>query len=368
MKIASWCRANAMPLIAVLAAAVTAYFVPPDAAYAGYFDWKTLSCLFCVLAVVCALRSVGLFPVIARRLLRIFGTARSVGMALVLITLVGSMLLTNDTALLTFLPLSWMVLQEAGQEKLTAYVFILQNCAANFGGMLTPFGNPQNLYLFSYYHIASTEFIGIMLPPFLLSIALILLCRFFVPKDPLAVPEEPIRLDQKRAVVYALLFCLAVAMVLRVVPYGVGLVIIPAVLLVLDRNALKSVDWGLLLTFAAFFTFSGNLARIDAVQMFFARLLSHGTMLVSALTSQFISNVPAAILLSRFTQDYQGLLIGVNVGGAGTLIASLASLITFREFAKHKPAQTGRFLLLFLAVSFGFLAVLLGAMSLLGQA
>ena len=207
-----------------------------------------------------------------------------------------------------------------------------------------------------------------MLPPFLLSIALILLCRFFVPKDPLAVPEEPVRLDQKRAIVYALLFCLAVAMVLRVVPYGVGLVIIPAVLLVLDRNALKSVDWGLLLTFAAFFTFSGNLARIDAVQMFFARLLSHGTMLVSALTSQFISNVPAAILLSRFTQDYQGLLIGVNVGGAGTLIASLASLITFREFAKHKPAQTGRFLLLFLAVSFGFLAVLLGAMSLLGQA
>ena len=150
MKIASWCRANAMPLIAVLTAAVTACFVPPDAAYAGYFDWKTLSCLFCVLAVVCALRSVGLFPVIARQLLQLFGTARSVGTALVLITLVGSMLLTNDTALLTFLPLSWMVLQEAGQEKLTAYVFILQNCAANLGGMLTPFGNPQNLYLFDH--------------------------------------------------------------------------------------------------------------------------------------------------------------------------------------------------------------------------
>ena len=158
MKIASWCRANAMPLIAVLAAAVTACFVPPDAAYAGYFDWKTLSCLFCVLAVVCALRSVGLFPVIARRLLQLFGTARSVGTALVLITLVGSMLLTNDTALLTFLPLSWMVLQGAGQEKLTAYVFILQNCAANLGGMLTPFGNPQNLYLFNYYNIPNGEF------------------------------------------------------------------------------------------------------------------------------------------------------------------------------------------------------------------
>ena len=172
MKIASWCRANAMPLIAVLTAAVTACFVPPDAAYTGYFDWKTLSCLFCVLAVVCALRSVGLFPVIARQLLQLFGTARSVGTALVLITLVGSMLLTNDTALLTFLPLSWMVLQEAGQEKLTAYVFILQNCAANLGGMLTPFGNPQNLYLFDHYHIPVGQFLSIMLLPFALSTGL----------------------------------------------------------------------------------------------------------------------------------------------------------------------------------------------------
>ena len=368
MSAVSWCRANAMLLIALLAAGITVAFVPPDKGYLGYYDARTLACLFCVLAVVCALRNMDLFSALSQQLVQLFHTTRSVVTALVLITLVGSMLLTNDTALLTFLPLSWFVLHATGQDRHLAFTFILQNCAANFGGMLTPFGNPQNLYLFSYYHIASTEFIGIMLPPFLLSIALILLCRFFVPKDPLAVPEEPVRLDQKRAVVYALLFCLAVAMVLRVVPYGVGLVIIPAVLLVLDRNALKSVDWGLLITFAAFFTFSGNLARIDAVQMFFARLLSHGTMLVSALTSQFISNVPAAILLSRFTQDYQGLLIGVNVGGAGTLIASLASLITFREFAKHKPAQTGRFLLLFLAVSFGFLAVLLGAMSLLGQA
>ena len=302
MSAVSWCRANAMLLIALLAAGITVAFVPPDKGYLGYYDARTLACLFCVLAVVCALRNMDLFSALSQQLVQLFHTTRSVVTALVLITLVGSMLLTNDTALLTFLPLSWFVLHATGQDRHLAFTFILQNCAANFGGMLTPFGNPQNLYLFSYYHIASTEFIGIMLPPFLLSIALILLCRFFVPKDPLAVPEEPIRLDQKRAVVYALLFCLAVAMVLRVVPYGVGLVIIPAVLLVLDRNALKSVDWGLLLTFAAFFTFSGNLARIDAVQMFFARLLSHGTMLVSALTSQFISNVPAAILLSRFTQ------------------------------------------------------------------
>lgn len=208
MKIASWCRDNAMPLIAVLAAAVTACFVPPDAAYAGYFDWKTLSCLFCVLAVVCALRSVGLFPVIARQLLQLFGTARSVGTALVLITLVGSMLLTNDTALLTFLPLSWMVLQEAGQEKLTAYVFILQNCAANLGGMLTPFGNPQNLYLFDHYHIPVGQFLSIMLLPFALSTGLILLCCLLIPRQVLAVPQRELTLDKPRAIAYGLLFCL----------------------------------------------------------------------------------------------------------------------------------------------------------------
>ena len=364
MKIASWCRANAMPLIAVLAAAVTACFVPPDAAYAGYFDWKTLSCLFCVLAVVCALRSVGLFPVIARQLLQLFGTARSVGTALVLITLVGSMLLTNDTALLTFLPLSWMVLQEAGQEKLTAYVFILQNCAANLGGMLTPFGNPPNLYLFDHYHIPVGEFLSIMLLPFALSTGLILLCCLLIPRQVLAVPQRELTLDKPRAIAYGLLFCLAVGMVLRAVPYPVGLAVIAAALAVMDPRALKSVDWGLLVTFAAFFVFSGNMARIEPVRELFGRLLGHGVLPVSALTCQVISNVPAAILLSQFTDRFRELLIGVNIGGAGTLIASLASLITFREYTRRRPEQTGRFLGLFTLVSFGFLAILLAALSL----
>ena len=153
-------------------------------------------------------------------------------------------------------------------------------------------------------------------------------------------------------------------MVLRLVPYVLGLAVIVLVLWFLDRHALKTVDWGLLATFAAFFTFSGNLARMESVRVLFARLLSHGTMLISALTCQIISNVPAAILLSRFTDDYRGLLVGVNIGGAGTLVASLASLITFREYTKHVKGQTGRFMVLFSAISFGFLGVLLVAMTL----
>ena len=364
MKIASWCRANAMPLIAVLAAAVTACFVPPGAAYAGYFDWKTLSCLFCVLAVVCALRGAGLFPLLAQRLVRAFHTARSAVTALVVVTLIGSMLLTNDTALLTFLPLSWFVLERTGQTKWTALTFILQNCAANLGGMLTPFGNPQNLYLFNHYTVPNGEFLSIMLPPFLLSTALILLCCLFLPREGLTAPRQVTLPDQRRTAVYGVLFCVAAAMVLRGIPYWLGLLVIVMALLVLDRRALLGVDWGLQVTFAAFFTFSGNMARIAPVRELFRKLLTHGAMPVAALTSQVISNVPAAILLSRFTDDYRGLLVGVNIGGAGMLVASLASLITFREYTKHVKGQTGRFMVLFSAISFGFLGVLLVAMTL----
>ena len=349
MKLLQWCKANAMPVIAVLAAAVTAVFVPPDSAYLGYYDVKTLSCLLCVLAVVGALRSVGLFPLLAQKLVQVFHTTRGAVTALVGITLVGSMLLTNDTALLTFLPLSWFVLERTGQTKWTALTFILQNCAANLGGMLTPFGNPQNLYLFNHYKIPNGEFLSIMQPPFLLSTALILLCCLFLPREGLTVPRQATLPDKRRTAVYGVLFCVAVAMVLRGIPYWLGLLVIVMALLV---------------TFAAFFTFSGNMARIEPVRELFRKLLTHGAMPVAALTSQVISNVPAAILLSRFTDDYRGLLVGVNIGGAGTLVASLASLITFREYTKHVKGQTRRFMVLFSAISFGFLGVLLVAMTL----
>ena len=361
MQAASWCRANAMLLISLLLAAVTAFFVPPDAQYLGYYDLKTLACLFSVLAVVAALRDLNIFAALSQRLVRTFGSVRSVAAMLIIITMLGSMLLTNDTALLTFLPLSWFVMHSTGQDKHIPLLFVLQNCAANLCGMLTPFGNPQNLYLFSYYNIPTSEFLSIMLPPFVMSTVLILLCCFAFPCTRLSVPDAAVSVNGRRAAVYGLLFALAVAMVLRAVPYAVGLVVIAAALLALDRHALKTVDWGLLATFAAFFTFSGNLSRMEAVHALFARLLSHGAMLVSALTSQVISNVPAAILLSRFTDDYRGLLVGVNIGGAGTLVASLASLITFREYTRHAPGNSGRFLALFYAVSFAFLAVLLVA-------
>lgn len=353
-------KKNAVMLIAFAAALITSMFVPVDKEYIGYFDFKTLSCLFCVLAVVCALKDINFFFVIARKIVHFFKTARMSILALVYITFIGSMLIANDMALLTFLPLGFLVLSSTGKQKYMAFTFIMQNIAANLGGMLTPFGNPQNLYLYTKFNIPNGEFMGIMAPPFILSVVLITLCCIiFVKNEPLMISDEKIELNGKRTALYLALFALAIAIVFRGIPYWIGLIIIPAVLFFADRHALESVDYPLLFTFVFFFIFAGNMARIDAVRDFFSTLLSKNTLLFSALSCQCISNVPSAILLSQFTGNYAELLIGVNVGGVGTLIASLASLITFREYVKHDPKSTRRYIAEFSAFNFGFLIILI---------
>ena len=353
-------KKNAVMLIAFAAALITSLFVPVDKEYIGYFDFKTLSCLFCVLAVVCALKDINFFFVIARKIVHFFKTARMSILALVYITFIGSMLIANDMALLTFLPLGFLVLSSTGKQKYMAFTFIMQNIAANLGGMLTPFGNPQNLYLYTKFNIPNGEFMGIMAPPFILSVALITLCCIiFVKNEPLMISDEKIELNGKRTALYLALFALAIAIVFRGIPYWIGLIIIPAVLFFADRHALESVDYPLLFTFVFFFIFAGNMARMDAVRNFFSALLSKNTLLFSALSCQCISKVPSAILLSQFTGNYAELLIGVNVGGVGTLIASLASLITFREYVKHDPKSTRRYIAEFSAFNFGFLIILI---------
>ncbi len=352
-------KKNVVMLVAMLAAVVTCFLVPPDAQYLQYFDVKTLTCLFCVLAVVCALKNISFFYILAKKIVRIFKNARLSILALVYITFIGSMLIANDMALLTFLPLGTFVLTATGKGKYMAFTFIMQNIAANLGGMLTPFGNPQNLYLYTKFQIPNMEFMGIMLPPFVLSVVLITVCCIlFVKPDPLELKDEKVSLPVGRTVVYLALFALAIAIVFRGIPYWIGLAVIPAVLLFMDRKALKMVDYPLLLTFVFFFVFSGNMARIDAVRELFSLLLQKSTLLFSVVSCQVISNVPSAILLSQFTQNYKELLWGVNIGGVGTLIASLASLITFREYTKHNKGKTRYYVLLFSAFNFAFLIIL----------
>ena len=352
-------KKNIVMVVAMIAALVTCFLVPPDAAYLGYFDVKTLTCLFCVLAVVCALKNINFFYILAKKIVLVFKNARMSILALVYITFLGSMLIANDMALLTFLPLGLYVLTSTGKGKYMAFTFIMQNIAANLGGMLTPFGNPQNLYLYTKFEIPNLEFVGIMAPPFLLAVALITLCcMIFVKPEPLELKDDAVSLPVGRTVVYLLLFALAVVIVFRGIPYWIGLAVIPAVLLFMDRKALKMVDYPLLLTFVLFFIFSGNMARIDGVRRLFSALLGKSTLLFSVISCQVISNVPSAILLSQFTNNYRELLLGVNIGGVGTLIASLASLITFREYTRNNKGKTGHYMLLFSAFNFAFLIIL----------
>lgn len=360
MKIVRFIKKNIVFFIAFLAALVTAFFVQPDKEYFTYFDWKTLSCLFLTLAVVCALRNIKFFTICARKLVLFAGNLRTLFLLLITITFIGSMIIANDMALITFLPLGFFALSVIKQEKYMAYLFILQNISANLGGMLTPFGNPQNLYLYSYFNIPTGEFCLTMLPAFLLAITLLALACIPIKPIKFTINEEfPEKLNKPKTILYIALFLLSILIVFRIIPFLVGLLIIPVILFFIDRDALFMVDYALLGTFFFFFIFAGNMARIPEVNSVLSELLAKDTLLVSILSCQFISNVPSAILLSRFTSDYAALLLGVNIGGTGTLIASLASLITFSEFKLNYPNQTKKYLVLFTFINVVFLVIMI---------
>lgn len=361
-KVVRFVRTHTVFCVAATAAAVSCFLVPPDSAYLSYIDYKTIACLFATLAVVCALRNIMFFTILSRKIVRVAGNLRTLAIALVAITFVGSMLIANDMALITFLPLGYLALSVTGQEKHSAYIFILQNISANLGGMLTPFGNPQNLYLYSYFHIPTGTFLGIMLPPFLLAVVMLIVCCLPLPAEKLRVNEQVQKpLPPVRTTLYLTLFALSILAVFRVLPYPFAAALIFLTLLFLDRAALAAVDYPLLLTFVMFFIFAGNLSRLDAVSRFAAGWLDKSTLLVSVISCQFISNVPTAVLLSRFTDNYRELLLGVNIGGTGTLIASLASLITYSEYKVLYPGDGRHYMRVFILLNLLFLVVLTGA-------
>ena len=359
IKIKNFAKINAVFLIALTLAIVTSFIIKPDKTYLGYFDLKTLACLFCTLAVVCAFKNIKFFTILARKIISATGSLRSAVLALVFITFFGSMLIANDMALITFLPLGYYVLTSTGKEDYMAFVFVMQNIAANLGGMLTPFGNPQNLYLYSKFNISNAEFVSIMFLPFLTATIIIIVCCMFVKNEKIEPCEKlELSLNKPLTIIYSILFAISIAIVFRVIPYYIGTVIVFAGVFIFDKDALKKVDYGLLFTFVCFFIFAGNMSRIEAVRNIFTQLLEKSTLLVSIASCQVISNVTSAILLSQFTDNYSDLLRGVNIGGAGTLIASLASLITFREYTSHNKGKALKYLGVFTLLNLLFLIVL----------
>jgi len=354
-------KKNTVFCIATVFAIISCFFVAPDKKYLSYIDFKTVACLFATLAVVCALRNIMFFTIVSRKIVKAVGNMRLLSMTLIAITFLGSMLIANDMALITFLPLGYLALSVTGNEHLSAYIFILQNISANLGGMVTPFGNPQNLYLYSYFNIPTGEFTLVMLPLFLVAITMLFLCCLPIKPTKLTIKSEvDKKLNPKKTTIYLLLFALSILAVFRLIPFMLATVIIAIALFIMDRDALKAVDYPLLFTFVMFFIFAGNVSRMDAVHSLVSALLKKSTLLFSIVSCQFISNVPSAILLSKFTENYKELLMGVNIGGTGTLIASLASLITFNEFKTIYPEKTKHYIKLFVLLNLLFLVVLTG--------
>lgn len=359
-----------MPVVALVAALLSCCFVPPDASYLTYIDGETLGRLACVLATVGALGRAGVFQAVAARLAACCRTARSLVGVLVGVTALSSMVVTNDMALVALLPLAGAALLGCDRRDLIAPTFVLQGIAANLCGMLLPFGNPQNIYLSSWYSLDIGSFVATMAPPFVLSVTLVAVgCLVFVAPAPVHVAQKPPIPDLRRAAVGGLLLVVCVAAVLGVVPTLLAMVVVFGVLLIIDRAGLARTDWGLIVTFVAFFVFSGNVARIPAVAQLFAAWLGGGAFVPAALLSQVISNVPAAVVLARFTGDWRGLLAGVNVGGAGTPVASLATLIVAAQFgalARELGMGSRQFWALLLGANAACLLVLLMAGVLMG--
>lgn len=357
--IRSFIRREPVLVIAALAALISCFFVPPDKAYLGYIDFRTLALLYCLMTVIAGLRGAGLFAYLAHTLCVKAGNVRIMGGLLVLMSFVSSMLITNDVALLTFVPFAVVVLGMSGHQRELITVVVLQTVAANLGSMLTPVGNPQNLFLYSYYGLGFGEFLGVTFPVWALSLVLILASCLMLPKERLEafLGEEPC-IEKRSLWLYLALFAVCLLVVLRVCDWPIMLAVVILVLLFFDRGILLRADFMLLLTFVAFFIFAGNLARVDAVNTLLRRLISGHEYLAGLLSSQVISNVPAALLLSGFTDNSHALILGVNIGGLGTPIASLASLISMKLYSHSESAHTGRYLVMFLIVNVVLLLIL----------
>ncbi|MBQ7605427.1 MAG: anion permease [Firmicutes bacterium] len=358
-KVLNAIRHDIILVVAFFAAVISCFFVRPDSAYAGYIDWRTLALLYCLMVVIAGLRRAGAFSSLARTLCKRASTTRQLGFVLVMLCFVSSMLITNDVSLLTFVPFSIMVLSIAGQQKQIIPVIVFQTVAANMGSMLTPVGNPQNLYIYSYYDIPAAEFLRMSFPVWIVSLIITLLLCMLLPKDEINHEmrgKEP--LNHKSLAVYALLFGVCILTVLRVISWPLMLAAVVLVIAVYDRKMLIHADFLLLLTFICFFVFSGNMARIEAVYEVLSTAIKGHELLLGAGLSQVISNVPATLLLAGFTESARELLLGVDIGGLGTPVASLASLISIKLYMVAKDADLAGFMKWFFAANFGMLAVL----------
>lgn len=356
-------------ILSFLLAVVSCFFVTPSKEYIDYIDFRVLALLFCLMIVIQGFASIGVFHKLGETLLKKLSTTRALTLVLICLCFFSSMLITNDVALITFVPFTVLILQLANKMDRLITIVVLETIASNLGSMLTPLGNPQNLYLYTVSGMSLGSFILTLLPYSAVAFLLLVICTLFIRKERISIQmtdEHASAKEQTKGILptkgllilYSILFVLCLLVVLHVLPFPVVLILVSIAALIFDRAVFRQVDYFLLLTFLCFFIFIGNMKNIPAVHEFLSRVITDHEFLSGLLASQVISNVPAALLLSGFTDKWPALLIGVNIGGLGTLIASLASLISYKQYIKTADSKTGRYLLIFTLYSIGFLAIL----------
>lgn len=370
-KVRDFMKKEAVLCIAIGLAVLSVFWQPVDKNYFGYIDWNTLMLLFCLMAAMAGFQRLGIFQKIGDFLLEAVKNTRSLLLILCFLPFFFSMLITNDVALITFVPFGMIVLQMCKKERFVISLVVLQTIAANMGSSLTPVGNPQNLYLYSQSGAAVGDFLLWMLPYTLVTGICIGLAVLFQKKEKVEYRHQKSNAvwGKKRKfyfVSYVVMFLCCLASVSKILPPMALFFLVLVFLLVADRKILCCIDYALLGTFVAFFIFIGNLGRVPAFRDFFAGILTGHETLAGVVSSQVISNVPAALLLSGFTDKWESLVIGTNLGGLGTLIASMASLISYKQIVRQYPVLKGRYFLYFTLGNVGMLLILLGVYAGLG--
>lgn len=350
-KLIAFFKKETILCVAGLLAVLSMVWVPPDGEYMGYINWQVLVLLFCLMSVMGGLQALGIFKAIANTLLHWANGLRQLTLLLVMLCFFFAMVVTNDVALITFVPFTILLLQMADLTGEMIPILVLQTIAANLGSMLTPIGNPQNLYLYTVSGMSPADFVLTMLPLTLLSLFLLVLCCMLTKDVPLSgqmlppIQGEAFSMREKVTLsALLMLFAACLMTVFHVMPYWTVLGISLVWFVFFERDVLGKVDYSLLITFIFFFVFIGNMGRIPAMRDAIASILAGREMIVSFLCSQIISNVPAAVLLSGFTDHWKDLLLGVNIGGLGTLIASMASLISYKFFVQANEKAKGKYL------------------------
>ena len=367
-KIINFIKKEVVLVVATILAIGSAFVIPPSLAYMDYIDWHVLELLLCLMTVMAGLQKCGLFDWLGEALLKKTNRVWQLCLVLVMLCFFLSMVITNDVALITFVPFAIVTLEKCQKERLLIPVVVLQTVAANLGSMLTPIGNPQNLYLYNLSGMGLGEFIVCMLPNTALSFVLIIVSLLLIRGKGESVTlggseqgqegQVHKQVDKKQSFVYLFLFILSLLVVAKILAVELVLGIVLIVVFCMDKSVLKNVDYCLLLTFISFFIFTGNLGNISAIRDTLQALVDGRELLVGVIASQGISNVPAALLLSGFTSDYRALLVGVNLGGLGTLIASMASLISYKILANKYNERKGAYFLWFTIVNVVYLVFL----------